>query len=1100
MSRVQRTAEAVTANARVVAVALLLLTALVGAGLTMIETDASLDQFQDDSPETQAQEYVDELFVDDESENTTAAQVVVTGDNVMTKASLIESLEFQQEIRANESINATLVEDDPIVGIENVLAMSAITEEEIDEIEDQADELEERSDAVNETRDRAEEGLNESRELQRAFEEEMLEAGLEEGDEEYEQRAEELEADVEEVFESVTDDEVFDDAQRNSYEQSMNTVRTYEAQLVEYEEEYGESYEEEARYRQTLSEMDDIYGWATTTIFGVDFNRIGSEAHELEQRIEELEEGDQRPIDEQIAALEALDDEEFEELIVDTIDGEGPRANEMLGFLPSSYELGSTDADARMTVLLQETEDAGGVEIGVTDERVIQSQLELRELAAAYEGDTDEEAAAGGETATGHEYIVFGGGIIESEIDQSMADTLWIVGPFTLLFVVGALAVAYRDPIDIVLGTSGIIAVLVWTFGLVGWIGIPFNLLFAAIPVLLVGLSVDYALHVFMRHRERRLEGGAGPDGVRRAMAIALAGVGAALVWITATTAMAFIANAVSPLGVLREFGIVGAIGIVSALIVFGGLIPALKVEIDSALEARGYSRRKRAFGTGGGRFSRILSTGAVAARRAPLVVLLAVLLLTAGGVYGATQVDTTFEEEDFMPQSQPAWTGYLPGPMAPADYQAADDLDVINEHFHRLDSNAELLIQGSVSDDDAVERIADAKAAAAESDVVYTLPNGEADIVGPLSVMEQVAESDDSFNETYLDADTTDDGVPNQDVEEVYDQLFRADQEAASEVIHRTEDGEYVALRLTVAIEGDAAYAETAQEMRAIADLLDDGGEFVPAEAYMVTDEEEDETAGAGGGDTTNGGESAAMNGDDDSSAATGAWSATATGSPITNHIVEVDLFETVIETLIVAFVGAFVFLTVAYRVAGKSAALGAITLLPIALSVSWILGTMYLLDIPFNVLTVTVAALTIGLGVDYSIHITSRYTLELDRQGNVWDALHTTVTGTGGALLGSVATTMAAFATLGLGILPVFRQFGIVTGLTVGYAFLASVLVLPTLLVLWTRYVGSADISWSDTEGPQALAGADAVDQEVTSESVRGEPATDSSNGDTD
>ncbi len=68
----------------------------------------------------------------------------------------------------------------------------------------------------------------------------------------------------------------------------------------------------------------------------------------------------------------------------------------------------------------------------------------------------------------------------------------------------------------------------------------------------------------------------------------------------------------------------------------------------------------------------------------------------------------------------------------------------------------------------------------------------------------------------------------------------------------------------------------------------------------------------------------------------------------------------------------------------------------------------------------------------------------------------METTVTGTGGALLGSAATTVGGFGTLSFAIFPVLQQFGIITGLTIIYAFLASVFVLPSLLVVWTRYLG--------------------------------------------
>jgi predicted RND superfamily exporter protein len=72
--------------------------------------------------------------------------------------------------------------------------------------------------------------------------------------------------------------------------------------------------------------------------------------------------------------------------------------------------------------------------------------------------------------------------------------------------------------------------------------------------------------------------------------------------------------------------------------------------------------------------------------------------------------------------------------------------------------------------------------------------------------------------------------------------------------------------------------------------------------------------------------------------------------------------------------------------------------------------------------------------------------------------------VTGTGGALLGSAATTVGGFGVLAFAILPPLQQFGIITGLTIIYAFLASVLVLPSLLVVWTKYFGP-DVDESTT-----------------------------------
>jgi hypothetical protein len=130
-----------------------------------------------------------------------------------------------------------------------------------------------------------------------------------------------------------------------------------------------------------------------------------------------------------------------------------------------------------------------------------------------------------------------------------------------------------------------------------------------------------------------------------------------------------------------------------------------------------------------------------------------------------------------------------------------------------------------------------------------------------------------------------------------------------------------------------------------------------------------------------------------------------------------------------------------------------------------------MFVLDIPFNVLTGMITSLTVGLGVAYSIHLSERYNQELARTGDVWTAMDRAVTGTGGALLGSAATTVGGFGVLVFAILPPLQQFGLITGLTIVYAFLASVLVLPSLLVVWTRFVGPSDVGLGDSDdGPTA------------------------------
>jgi predicted RND superfamily exporter protein len=181
----------------------------------------------------------------------------------------------------------------------------------------------------------------------------------------------------------------------------------------------------------------------------------------------------------------------------------------------------------------------------------------------------------------------------------------------------------------------------------------------------------------------------------------------------------------------------------------------------------------------------------------------------------------------------------------------------------------------------------------------------------------------------------------------------------------------------------------------------------------------------------------------------------ATATGRPMIRAAVQRQLFTTILRSFALSLAVVLVLLVAVYRLTRGSATLGVVTVLPVLFATAWILGTMAALGMRFNVLTALITSFTIGLGVDYSIHISERYAQELERLESTAGALRASVFGTGGALLGSALTDIVGFGVLAFALLNPLQQFGIITAITIVYAFLASVVVLPSLLVLWTRYV---------------------------------------------
>jgi predicted RND superfamily exporter protein len=199
----------------------------------------------------------------------------------------------------------------------------------------------------------------------------------------------------------------------------------------------------------------------------------------------------------------------------------------------------------------------------------------------------------------------------------------------------------------------------------------------------------------------------------------------------------------------------------------------------------------------------------------------------------------------------------------------------------------------------------------------------------------------------------------------------------------------------------------------------------------------------------------------------------ATPTGNTVVFQAVSDLIYESAITSLALALGATVLFLVFIYWVLEGLPSLGIANLAPIVVAVASVAGTMRLLNIPFNAFTATILSLTIGLGIDYSVHVVHRFVDER-RERALIPALRRTVIGTGGALLGSMATTAFGIGVLTLAVLTVLGQFGILTAMSIVYSFLASLLVLPSTLVVWDRFVNDdPDVPM----GPRADPGDDAV-----------------------
>ena len=180
----------------------------------------------------------------------------------------------------------------------------------------------------------------------------------------------------------------------------------------------------------------------------------------------------------------------------------------------------------------------------------------------------------------------------------------------------------------------------------------------------------------------------------------------------------------------------------------------------------------------------------------------------------------------------------------------------------------------------------------------------------------------------------------------------------------------------------------------------------------------------------------------------------ATATSIPIMTDSVVRALRDSQNTSMIITLLAAMLLLVATFWYESRRPFLGVITILPVTFVVLWTFGMMAVLDIPFGPVTAMTSALAIGIGVPYSIHVTQRYIEDRIRSDDPEAAMRSTTGHTGGAIAGSAFTTMAGFGVLMTSGLIPFQQFGAVTIMAIGFSLLASVGVLPSMLILWDRW----------------------------------------------
>jgi predicted RND superfamily exporter protein len=128
-------------------------------------------------------------------------------------------------------------------------------------------------------------------------------------------------------------------------------------------------------------------------------------------------------------------------------------------------------------------------------------------------------------------------------------------------------------------------------------------------------------------------------------------------------------------------------------------------------------------------------------------------------------------------------------------------------------------------------------------------------------------------------------------------------------------------------------------------------------------------------------------------------------------------------------------------------------VSVVPIGLVVMGIYSFMSIANLRVNVVSATIAAIAVGVGIDFSTHFTVRYREELASLGSRMDAVRQAGAGTGGALVLSALTSILGVAVMAFAPMPIFATFGLLTAVMIVMSLGVALLVLPSLLVAVTK-----------------------------------------------
>jgi len=614
--------------------------------------------------------------------------------------------------------------------------------------------------------------------------------------------------------------------------------------------------------------------------------------------------------------------------------------------------------------------------------------------------------------------------ILRSQELKSVSEGIEVSAALSILLVSLLLTFGLRSWQLVLACLASLLASLALTTGFAALLFDELNLVSIAFTVLLIGLGIDFAIHLALYYREQVNQGG----NHTRAMTRALVAIGPALALAMLTTSVAFLSFVPTRFVGMAQLGIISGVGVIVAFLVSITVIPAMLALLPAV---RAKSTRLRALG----RLDRLFKRWATPVAGGAILLGLAAAALAPQARFEADPMalrdpnspavqafNLLFER----PEDTPYRLNYI-----------GDSLDQALAYASRVERLP--LVYTAITLDDFVPENQDAKLAEIDflaGDLAFVLT--QADELDPARIADAEADRGTAREEVVTLIEAADQVVELEPETErgraarrlnlaLKDLLTRADAEPA--LYERLEDNllrffprqmERLRLQLTAR---PVTLSDLPPDIRRryVAPTGYVRVEVLPALDVRDPEERRDFVEAVERLDGRLAG---------------GAYAV-------------LSAADVVADAMIQATVTAFLLGTLLVYALMRSIAFTVMVMVPLALAALLTVATGVLIGLPFNFANVIVLPLLIGLGVDSSIHLVMR-------ARRLTDSRDIFSTSTPRAVLISVSTTLASFGSLALSDHRGTASMGELLTIAISYTLLATLVMLPGLMALRERLRG--------------------------------------------